>query len=112
LLTPDDFRAPARLWKLTFVLREGLTPAWKNGRANRKRLAMQALAIAAAGMSAAANRLGASAERVATWDARETDTDLAKEAVEQISAKNDFKANAAVIKTADEMIGALLDLKV
>jgi hypothetical protein len=68
---------------------------------------MQALAIAAAGMSAAANRLGASAERVATWDARETDTDLAKEAVEQISAKNDFKANAAVIKTADEMIGAL-----
>lgn len=73
---------------------------------------MQALAIAAAGMTAAANRLTASAERTATWSARDSDTDLAKEAVEQVSAKTDFKANVAVLKTADEMIGALLDLKV
>jgi flagellar basal body rod protein FlgC len=73
---------------------------------------MQALAIAAAGLSAAANRMSASAERVATWDARDSDTDLAKEAVEQISAKTDYKANAAVIRTADQMTGALLDLKV
>ncbi|WP_421739097.1 flagellar hook protein FlgE [Caulobacter sp.] len=73
---------------------------------------MQALAIAAAGMSAAANRLDASAQRTAAWEARETDTDLAKEAVEQISAKTDYKANAMVAKTADQMTGALLDMKV
>lgn len=73
---------------------------------------MQALAIAAAGMSAAANRLDASAQRTAAWEARETDTDLAKEAVEQISAKTDYKANVMVAKTADQMTGALLDMKV
>ena len=73
---------------------------------------MQAFAIAAYGMTAAANRLNASAQRVVTWDAREPDTDLAKEAVEQISAETDFKANASVLKTADKMSGALLDMKV
>lgn len=73
---------------------------------------MQAIAIAAAGMTAAAHRLTASAERTATWSARESDTDLIKEAAEQISAKADFKANVAVLKTADAMTGALLDLKV
>ena len=73
---------------------------------------MQALAIAGAGMIAAANRLDASAERVATWNARDTDTDLAKETVEQISAKTAMQANAAVVKVADKMTGALIDLKV
>lgn len=73
---------------------------------------MQALAIAAAGMSAAANRLDASAQRTAAWEARDSDTDLAKEAVEQISAKTDYKANVMVAKTADQMTGALLDMKV
>ncbi|ALL14342.1 flagellar basal body rod C-terminal domain-containing protein [Caulobacter henricii] len=73
---------------------------------------MQATAIAAAGMTAAAHRLTASAERTATWSARDSDTDLVKEAVEQISAKADFKANVAVFKTADAMTGALLDLKI
>ena len=73
---------------------------------------MQALSIAAAGMTAAAHRLTESAQRTATWSAREIDTDLAKEAVEQVSARNDFAANVAVAKTADEMTGALLDMKV
>ena len=73
---------------------------------------MQALSIAAAGMTAAAHRLTASAERTATWNARASDTDLVKEAVEQVSAKTDFQANIAVLKTADKMTGALLDLKV
>lgn len=76
---------------------------------------MQALNTAAAGMFAAADRLSASAQRTAAWGLEETKTeektDLAKEAVEQISAKTDFKANAAVAKTADEMMGALLDIK-
>jgi flagellar basal body rod protein FlgC len=74
---------------------------------------MQALAIAAAGMTAAANRLNASAERTAQWELADSPAvDLAREAVEQVSARTDFKANAAVIRTADAMTGALLDLKV
>jgi flagellar basal body rod protein FlgC len=109
---PDDFPGSDKALEINLSFIRGLNPGVEKRSGTQERLAMQALAIAAAGMSAAANRLGASAERVATWEARETDTDLAREAVEQISAKNDFKANAAVIKTADEMIGALLDLKV
>lgn len=75
---------------------------------------MQAFAIAAYGMTAAANRLNASAERVATRDVRDAnaDTDLAKEAVEQIAAQSDLEANAAVIKAANQMAGSLLDMKV
>ena len=77
---------------------------------------MQALAIAAAGMTAAAERLTASAQRVASADVRaETedhkDVDYAKERVEQISAQYDFKANAKVVQTADQMAGALLNIK-
>lgn len=79
---------------------------------------MQAISTAAAGMMAAADRLNASARRVAATDARaetvadQKHTDYVTERTEQISAAHDFKANAAVIRTADEMAGALLDLKV
>lgn len=78
---------------------------------------MQALSIAAAGMMAAADRLNASAQRVASAGVQaeraETlgDVDFVAERVGQISAATDFKANAAVIRTADQMTGALLDLK-
>lgn len=78
---------------------------------------MQALAIAAAGMTAAADRLTASAKRVASADVRAEkveelkDVDYAKERVEQISAQYDFKANAKVVQTADQMTGALLNIK-
>lgn len=78
---------------------------------------MEALTIAAAGMTAAAERLTASAKRVATADARAEkveelkDVDYAKERVEQISAQYDFRANAKVVQTADQMAGALLNIK-
>lgn len=76
---------------------------------------MQALNTATAGMLAATSRLNASAQRTASWSVdgapSGSDTDLTKEVVEQVSAKTDFKANAAVAKTADEMMGALLDIK-
>jgi len=78
---------------------------------------MQALAIAAAGMSAAADRLNASAKRVASADAHAEkvedlkDVDYAKERVEQISAQYDFRANAKVVLTADQMSGAVLNIK-
>lgn len=75
---------------------------------------MQVSNTAAAGMFAAADRLSASAQRTAAWGVEqsqaESKVDLAHEFVEQISAKTDFKANAAVAKTADEMTGALLDI--
>jgi flagellar hook protein FlgE len=79
---------------------------------------MQAISTAAAGMMAAADRLHASAQRVAASDYRaETvaelkHVDYVKERTEQIGAVTEAKANAAVIRTADEMTGALLDLKV
>jgi flagellar hook protein FlgE len=79
---------------------------------------MQALSIAAAGMMAAADRLNASAHRVAASDAQVEkasdikDVDYVGERVAQIGAATDFKANAAVIKTSDEMTQRLLDLKV
>lgn len=40
-----------------------------------------------------------------------SNVDLAQEAVDQILAKNAFRANANVIRTADEMTGALLDIR-
>jgi len=79
---------------------------------------MQALAIAAAGMTAAADRLSASAQRMAAADARNEqvaqikDVDYVKERTEQIGAEHDFKANAKVVQTADQMAGALLNIKV
>lgn len=73
---------------------------------------MQAISIAASGMMAAADRLNASAQRVAAADARAQDVDYVKERTGQIGAATDFKANAAVIRTADEMTGALLNMKV
>ena len=77
-------------------------------------MVVQVLNTAAAGMFAAADRFTASAQRTVAWGAEQTESqqkvDLAHEAVEQVSAKADFKANAAVIRTADEMTGALLDM--
>ena len=79
---------------------------------------MQALSIAATGMMAAAQRLNESAQRVAASDVQAEKVedrrapDYVAERVEQIGASTDAKANAAVIKTADQMTGALLDLKV
>jgi len=67
---------------------------------------MQAMPIAAAGLLDAANRFDASARRTA---AQPLDN-LVQETVTRIQAKTDFKANAAVIRTADEMTGTLLDI--
>jgi len=67
---------------------------------------MHALSIAYAGVSAALDRFDASARRTA-----EAPLDnLAEEAVERIGARMSVAANAAVIRTADQMTGALLDI--
>lgn len=68
---------------------------------------MDAIDTAAAGMTLAADRFAASAARTAKGR-----SDLAVEAVEQISSKEAFSASAAVVRTGDEMFRRLLDLKV
>ena len=68
---------------------------------------MQALSIAAAGMTTAQNRFDNSARRTATAPL----DNLAEETVERIQAKTAFSANVAVARTADQMLGALLDIK-
>lgn len=68
---------------------------------------MQALSIAAAGMADARLRFETSARHTA--QAAPLDN-LAEDVVEQIQAKTAFKANAAVLRTADDMTGTLLDI--
>ena len=65
-----------------------------------------ALLAAAAGMLDAQNRFEASARRAAA----DPLNNLEQETVQRIQDKTAFSANAAVLKTADEMTGALLDI--
>lgn len=67
---------------------------------------MQALPIAAAGLLDAAGRFDSSARRTAAAPL----DNLVQESVNRLQAQTDFKANAAVVRTADEMTGALLDM--
>ncbi|MDO9610101.1 MAG: flagellar basal body rod C-terminal domain-containing protein [Brevundimonas sp.] len=67
---------------------------------------MQAMSIAAVGMMSAQSRFEASARRTATAPL----DNLAAETVERIQAKTAFTANAAVVRTADDMSGTLLDM--
>ena len=67
---------------------------------------MQALSIAAAGMTTAQNRFDSSARHTAAAPL----DNLAEETVERIQARTAFSANAAVLRTADDMTGTLLDM--
>lgn len=72
---------------------------------------MQVFSIASTGLQTAFRRFEQSAVRTARAGATQPDVDYAAEAVEQVSAKQAVTANVAVIKTADQMIGRLLDIK-
>ncbi len=67
---------------------------------------MIASSIAASGMAGAAARFEASAVRTA----RAPLDGLETEAVERIGARTAFFANAGVMRAADQMTGALLDI--
>jgi flagellar hook protein FlgE len=92
--------------------------------------------IAQSGLQAAQTRLGASANNVANGQTegfkRQTvqataqpqggvvvtlsraateGSDLTQDVVDQLSAKQSFAANLAVLKTADQMMGSLLDTR-
>ncbi|MFN3513788.1 MAG: flagellar basal body rod C-terminal domain-containing protein [Phenylobacterium sp.] len=71
---------------------------------------MDPIATAAYGMFQASKRFEASALRTAQMGDPEAQVDLVAETVEQIGAKTAFSANAAVVRTADEMNKALLDI--
>ena len=71
---------------------------------------MNPIATAQYGLFAAGQRLASSAERVSRMGDPNADIDLANEIVEQVSAKQDFRANLAVIRTSNEMTDALLDI--
>ena len=64
------------------------------------------LSIGAAGVLNASSRFAASAQRMVSGD-----SDIATEAVEQVADKAAFRASLAVIKTGDEMLKQLLDIK-
>lgn len=68
---------------------------------------MDALNIAGLGLVDAADRLSASAARTALGAG-----DLASELIEQVSAKTQFEACAAVVRTTDQMAKRLLDVRV
>jgi flagellar basal body rod protein FlgC len=63
------------------------------------------ISTALAGLNASTARLSASASRTVSPDA-----DYVSERVEQIEASESFKANVAVLKTADRMQRTLLDM--
>ena len=66
----------------------------------------EVMPIAIAGLSASVARFAASANRVV----QQQDVDLAAERVQQKLAAIEFKANVAVLKTADQMAKAALDI--
>lgn len=73
-------------------------------------MTISSIAIGASGMHRAADRFEASANRVARFGTGLEDVDLATEMVEVMMAKTDFKASATVVRAADQMTGALLDI--
>ncbi len=69
---------------------------------------MIAASIAAGGVASAMARFEQSAARTA----RAPLDNLAAEMVERIEARTAVSANVAVLRTADDMTGALLDMRV
>jgi flagellar hook-associated protein FlgK len=63
---------------------------------------------AMSGMAEAAGRFDRASARIA----RPQPDDLVRDRVEQITAQHAFAANVATVRTADEMIGSLIDIVV
>jgi len=71
---------------------------------------MDPISTARYGLMAAERRFSDSASRVARM-AGDDSIDYGSEAVEQVQAKHAFSANVQVVKVADEMWQALLDIQ-
>jgi flagellar hook protein FlgE len=77
---------------------------------------MDPISIAQGGLMAASARFEASASRTARMGATDgqasgDSVDLGQEVVEQVQAKQQFSANLGVIRIADQMWQALLDIQ-
>ncbi len=68
------------------------------------------LSSALRGMQSAQDALGRRAESVARAADPESGVDLPRELVGTIEAKHAYAANAAVVRTADHMLGSLIDI--
>jgi flagellar basal body rod protein FlgC len=63
------------------------------------------------GLNTATNRFNTTAQKIANYGTGTPGSDdLAENAVDLISEKTAFKANALVLKSADQMLGSLLDI--
>jgi hypothetical protein len=62
-------------------------------------------ASATSGMAGAVQKFDRAAARIAQPEP----PDLIGDRVDQISAQHDFEANVATVRTADEMLGTLID---
>lgn len=73
-------------------------------------MTISAIASGAAGMHRAADRLEASASRVARFGTGLQDVDLTTEMVETMMAQTDVKAAATVVRAADRMTQTTIDI--
>jgi len=71
---------------------------------------MNPIAIAQYGLIAATNRFAESAQKVAAMNVGGMDIDLVREVVDMKLAEAGVSANAAVLRTADQMQGVVLDI--
>jgi flagellar hook protein FlgE len=72
---------------------------------------MDPISAARYGMLSATRRFEASAERVARMGDENSDVDLGRETIEQLTASNQFVASAEIVRIADRMWDALLDVQ-
>jgi flagellar hook protein FlgE len=73
-------------------------------------MTLSAIASGTLGMQRAADRLEASAGRVARFGTGLADIDLGTEMVETMLAQNDFKASATIVRAADRMLKSTIDI--
>lgn len=73
-------------------------------------MTISAIGQGVAGMHRAADRLESSASRVARFGTGLGDVDLATEMVEVLEAKAQFKASTTMVRVADDMAKATIDI--
>ena len=73
-------------------------------------MTISAIASGTLGMQRAADRLDASANRVARSGTGLAEVDISTEMVETTMAENDFKASANVVRAADRMLKTTIDI--
>ncbi len=69
-----------------------------------------ALSVAHQGIKVAVQQQAKSARRIANIQSNSAEGDLAQEMVNQIESEHNLAANVVVAKTADSMLGRIIDL--